>query len=74
MIKDPPVASFQILKAVDDVGVNGGLNLQPAISPLFLEQVDGPHSWRPARLVIGPNTVKLNFVNFSDLNPDFDFY
>ena len=48
------VASFQVLKAVDDVGVDGGLDLQPAVGSFLLKKLDGPHERGPTGFVRCP--------------------
>jgi hypothetical protein len=51
VIEDFSIASFQVLKAVDDVCIDGSLDLQPPLGPFLLKQVDRPHERGPAGFV-----------------------
>ena len=63
MIEDFSIASFQVLKAVDDVCVDGGLDLQPPLGPFLLKQVDRPHERGPAGFVRCPAKITIQLCN-----------
>ena len=54
MIEYFPVAILNVLEAVEDVWIDGGLHFQPAGCPLRLEEVDGPQHRDPACLMWSP--------------------